>query len=114
MANISELILELSDDLRDSTSRDAVYESVRTIVRTFKEKKGLPDVPSLDAVNALGCVEISYASTVQELESVCKRLNRINSTNLATHDAEVYYEKQKELRQKTKDKIEKEDDESVV
>ena len=114
VANISELILELSDDLRDSTSRDAVYESVRTIVRTFKEKKGLPDVPSLDAVNALGCVEISYASTVQELESVREKIKSHQLYESGDDDAEVYYEKQKELRQKTKDKIEKEDDEKAL
>ena len=104
VANIGELILELSDDLRDSTSRDAVYESVRTIVHTFKEKKGLRDVPSLDAVNALGCVEVSYASMVQELESVREKIKTHQLYEAGDDDEEMYYEKQKTLRAKMKDK----------
>ena len=104
MANIGELILELSDDLRDSTSRDAVYESVRTIVHTFMEKKGLRDVPSLDAVNALGCVEVSYASMVQELESVREKIKTHQLYEAGDDDEEMYYEKQKTLRAKMNDK----------
>jgi len=114
VANIGELILELSDDLRDSTSRDAVYESVRTIVQTFKEKKGLPDVPSLDSVNALGCVEVSYASTVQELESVREKIRKHQLYESGDDDAETYYEKQKKLRANMKDKNAKEDDEKAL
>ena len=61
-------------------------------------------MPSLDAVNALGCVEVSYASMVQELESVRKKIKAHQLYEAGDDDEEMYYEKQKTLRAKMKDK----------
>ena len=103
VSSIGELVLELVDDLRDATARDNVYESVRTIVKTFKEKKGLKDVPSLHAVNDLGCVEISYASNVRELETIRSKIKTNALYEVGDEDEDEYYEKQKQLQRNRKD-----------